>query len=253
MKRFYPLILSSLLIVGCSGEDSASDNASAAEASLSSPSAEPETPLATDLARPDANVPANEEGAFPLGWQVRLDRPNAEAIIGADSTADVHMVNMVPGWHFRTGSPRVILYHPASTATGSYTISSKIHLFDPGQRTEAYGLIFGGSDLDNENQTYLYFVIRRTGEFLVKHRVGDDTHVIKNWTANDAIVPYEAGVTEGMATNTLSVTVDGKNVAFFVNGEEVHTMTANSPTDGLVGFRFNHSVEAHIETLDVTM
>lgn len=265
MKRFYPLLITALLITGCSETESERNiseldkaNPASTEA-VSSPADAPDNlpdgsdAMASNLTRPDANAPVNEDGAFPLGWQVRLDRPNAEAVVSADSTADVYMVNMVPGWHVRIGSPRAILYHPASTATGSYTVSSKIHLFDPGPRTEAYGLIFGGSNLDNDDQEYLYFVIRRTGEYLVKHRTGDETHIVQNWTENDAIVPFESDVTEGTAANTLAVSVDGDQVSFSVNDVEVYSMTSAYPTDGIVGFRFNHGINAHIETFDVEM
>jgi hypothetical protein len=262
MKSFFTLVLAVFLISGCAEKDAelTAEKVTPAgtEAVAGTSGATESLPggseiSALDLARPDATAPTNGNGVFPLGWEVRLDRPNAEAVISADSTADVYLVNMTPGWHFRTRAPRVILYHPASTATGSYTISSKIHLFDPGPRTEAYGLIFGGSDLGGENQAYLYFVIRRTGEYLVKHRIGDQTHVVQDWTAHESIVPFEPGSDIATATNTLTVSVDGDMVSFLVNDVEVHSMTSTYPTDGLVGFRFNHGVEAHIESLDVTM
>ena len=53
-------------------------------------------------------------------------------------------------------NPALFFYHPASTAEGSYTVSSKIHLFPPGQRNEGYGLILGGQNLDNDSQSYIY-------------------------------------------------------------------------------------------------
>ncbi len=262
MRRILVPLMALLLIAGCSEKEKSSSEdysdqsanvTSATPAPMDNPDA-PDSITDENLTRPDADDPVNGPGEFPLGWIVRLDRPNPDVIIGRDkTTADVSFVNMTPGWHFATKTPRIILYHPASTASGSYTVTSKIHLFDPGTRTEAYGLIFGGSDLDGDAQQYLYFVIRRSGEYLVKQRQGDDTVVIKDWTAHKAIVGYDenSGPT---ATNTLAVSVTGNTIAFSVNNMEVYSMPRGDyQTDGLVGFRFNHGIETHIESFDVTI
>jgi len=250
MKRLYTLLLAGLLLTGCAETDS--------EDPMDAPASEGSAPAAVDtdqLSRPDALNPVNEVLAYPLGWQVRLDRPNPEVVIGADTTGtDVYFANMTPGWHFKTTEPRVILYHPASTAEGEYTVSSIIHLFTPGRRNEAYGLIFGGKNLDADDQEYLYFVIRRSGEFLLKKRLGDDTEVIHDWTSHDAIVPFPEDSDEVTAKNTLSIEVGAETVKFFINEAQVlEVPAADLDTDGLVGFRMNHGVEAHIESLDVTM
>ncbi len=119
-------------------------------------------------ARPDPENPVGENLQVPPDWSVRLDDPRAEAVIGADAeTADIFFVSMTPGWHVTTG-PRAIFHHPGSSATGDYFAESKIHLFDPGERREAFGLFFGGRDLDGAARAYEYFVIRNSGEFLIK-------------------------------------------------------------------------------------
>ncbi len=46
----------------------------------------------------------------------------------------------------------------------------------------AYGLFVGGQDLEGDDQKYLYFLIRRSGEFLIKTRAGDETSVVHPWT-----------------------------------------------------------------------
>ena len=171
--------------------------------------------------------------------------------MGADSTADIYFVNMMPGWHITTG-PAAILYHPGSTAEGEWSAEAKIHLFDPGDRREAFGLIFGGRDLAGEGQSYDYFVIRRTGEFLVKRRTGAETSVIVPWTAHDAIVAY-GPETEGAVANTLAVKVDDDEVIFTINGVEVTRLPrAGVNTDGVVGLRINHGLNVHVETFSVT-
>ena len=170
----------------------------------------------------------------------------------SDETDDVFFVSMTPGWHVTLKRPRGIFYHPASTAAGSYSVSSMIHLFPPGERNEGYGLIFGGQNLDVDNQSYLYFLLRRSGEFLVKRRMGDDTEILADWQANDAIVPYTEE-TEVTTTNTLGIAVDDSTISFYVNDVEVHSMEKGDlVTDGIIGFRFNHGINVHVQTLDVT-
>ena len=203
-------------------------------------------------ARPDANNPAGENLEFPPGWKYRLDVADPNMVVGSDTaTSDIWFVTMTPGWHVTTKRPRAILYHPAITASGSFTASSKIHLMYPGDRNEAYGLFFGGNNLESDAQSYLYFLIRRSGEFLVKRRLGDGTETLKDWTAHEVIVPYDNS-TEVIATNTLAVSVDETSITYMVNDAVVHTMEKGDlNTDGIIGLRYNHGIDSHVETLDV--
>jgi hypothetical protein len=201
--------------------------------------------------RPDPAVPQGENLAIPEGWQWRLDRADAEAhlVSGTEPVkTDVRFVNMTPGWHITTG-PAVILYHPALSAQGSYRAEAKFHLFPPGERNESFGLFVGGSDLDGEDQSYLYFLIRKTAEFLVKRRDGDSTSVVHEWTAHPAIVPYTSD-TEGTATNILAVEAAADSMIFFVNDQKVAAVPrASLPADGLVGLRVNHALNVHVSDL----
>jgi hypothetical protein len=157
---------------------------------------------------------------------------------------------MTPGWHVTTG-PAAILYHPASTGEGAYRASTEIHLFDPGDRREAYGLFVGGKDLEADHQSYLYFVLRNSGEFLVKRRAGAETHVVQDWTAHPAVVKYTAGAGASVK-NALAVEVGDETVRFFVNGQEVASHPrAGLQTDGVVGLRVNHHLNLHVSDLKV--
>jgi len=234
-----------LILAGCGAE---SDSGPSDDAVIVS-----ETPLSEDaMLRPDANNPVNESLQVPLGWQVRLDSPDPDVVIGADSaSADIWFVTMTPGWHVTVKRPRAIFYHPTSRAEGAFSVSSRIHLFPPGNRNEGYGLIIGGQQLENDQQSYVYFLLRRSGEFLIKQRTGNETETLFGWEANDAIVPYTEE-TEGTITNTLGIQVGDTKLTFFVNDTQVHSMEkADLQTDGIVGFRFNHGVNVHVETFDV--
>jgi hypothetical protein len=204
--------------------------------------------------RPDPREPEGANLSTPPTWHVRFDAGHGDhgdhGTVGSDSTADIFFVNMVPGWHITTG-PAAIFYHPASTGEGEYRAEALIHLFDPGDRTEAFGLMFGGQNLEGDDIAYDYFVIRKTGEFLVKRRTGSETSVIIPWTSHDAIVAFPAGA-DGPVANTLALDVGEAEVAFLVNGQEVARLPRGSvQTDGIVGLRINHGLNVHVETFAV--
>jgi hypothetical protein len=171
-------------------------------------------------------------------------------ISSSPDSADIYFVNMTPGWHITTG-PAGIYYHPANTASDEYEISTVFHFFNPGERNrEAYGIFLGGENLDNDNQAYLYFLIRNTGEFLIKKRISSETEVIKNWTTSDSINIYTGGNEDSSVKNTLHVTVSKSDITFHINGTEIATVPTDSySTDGLYGFRVNHSINLHISDL----
>lgn len=201
--------------------------------------------------RPDPTTPQGENMAVPEGWHFRLDRPNPDTRLIAESDAghdNIHFVNMTPGWHVTTG-PAAILYHPALTVSGPYRARAEYHLFPPGDRNEAFGLFVGGSNLDADDQSYLYFLIRKSGEFLIKRRDGSETSVVKDWTAHPSIVPHTAETT-GSVKNVLAVTRESDALTFYVNGTEVATVPPDDlPVDGVVGLRVNHALNVHVSDL----
>ncbi len=201
--------------------------------------------------RPDPQKPQGENLQVPPTWKVRLDQPNPNVTIGPDAeTADIRFVNMTPGWHVTTG-PAAIFYHPASTAEGNYRAETTIHLFDPGRRNEAFGLFLGGQNLDGDDLSYDYFLIRKTGEFLLTRRAGAETAVLQNWTKHAAVVPYGPDA-EGSVENTLAVEVGAETVDFYVNGEKVASKPrAEIATDGVVGLRINHGLNVHVSEFKV--
>jgi hypothetical protein len=192
----------------------------------------------------DHGAMATTEG-MPDGWVMRFDRSSA--------TADmVDFQVMEPGWHVTTGrAGSGIYWQPGMTATGAFTASTKIHLFSPAEHAEAFGIFLGGRDLGEENQEYLYFLVRQTGQYLIKRRAGNDTENVVGWTAHEAIPETPAGA-EGSTEYDLSVDVGEDQVAFMVNGATVHTLPrAELQTDGLVGIRINHMLNVHVEELTV--
>jgi hypothetical protein len=195
-------------------------------------------PLAAQ--QPDAK-PASRP-ALPDGWQVRLDRANA-------NPAAIKFSTMAPGWHVTAG-PSAIYWNPQNTGTGQYEVRSSMVLMKPSAHPEAYGLFFGGKNLDQDDQRYTYFLVRQDGKYLIKHRAGSETHTVVDWTAHPAVKAPEG---QGEVTNDLAVRVASDSVRFLVNGQQVNAFprSAIADIDGQVGLRINHNLDVHVARLEV--
>lgn len=197
-----------------------------------------------DHTRPDHAGMASHEG-MPDGWLMRFDRSNA-------TTDMLDFQVMEPGWHVKTGRAGAGIYwQPEMTASGEYTVRSSYHLFNPASHAEAFGLFIGGAELDAEGQEYLYFLVRQTGEYLIKRRTGEETANVVGWTAHEAIPEAPAGE-PGPTAYELAIAVGEAEVDFLVNGTTVHTLPkADIETDGAVGLRINHMLDVHVQGLAV--
>ena len=185
-----------------------------------------------------------QAGKRPDGWRVRLDEP------GPDSTK-LAFASMAPGWHVTTG-PAAILWNPATTATGSFKAESNIYLFKPASgHAEAFGVFVGGASLDAANESYVYFMIRNDGQYLVKQRAGKDTKDVIPWTKSPAIKLFDGK--EESVGNLLTVVATPATVDFLINGTTVASRPrADLAADGIVGLRVNHNLNLHVSKLDVT-
>jgi len=159
---------------------------------------------------------------------------------------------MPPGWHVTSG-PAAIYWDPASEASGAFRVDMEVYLFDPGQRREAFGIFVGGRDLEGAGQSYVYFLIRNGGEFIVKRRLGPDTPTVAPWSRNDAILSYADRGDDASVKNVLTVEADDRELRFLVNGVRVWTgPRSDFPVDGRFGFRVNHGLNLHVSRLEAT-
>jgi hypothetical protein len=179
----------------------------------------------------------------PKGWMVRADRSTSAS--DPDGAGTIKFQSMGGGFHATTPQAAVF-WNPANTATGAYTVKGTFVLQKPSGHNNYYGIVFGGSDLDNAKQAYTYFLVSQDGTWLIKKRNGDvDTQNVAAKTANDAIKKPDAS---GKSTNALEVRVGADKVDFVVNGTVVHSMPkAGLKTDGIYGIRSNHLLEVHID------
>lgn len=185
----------------------------------------------------------------PKGWMVRSDHStNAE---DPDAAGDIKFMAMGSGFHIV--SPQAAVYwNPADTASGNYGLKGTFKLIKTTGYLEYYGLVFGGSDLQAPNQSYLYFVITDDGTWLVKRRTGSSTVSISDKTPSNAVKKPDAS---GTCTNTLEVRVMGNKVEFVINGVVVSTMPKSgtlAQTNGIYGMRINHHLEVQVDGFGVS-
>ena len=189
---------------------------------------------------------AAQDQERPADWQLRTDRPGMD-------TSEIFFVNMEPGWHITSG-PAAIYYHPDRRASGAFRVESEIFLFDPEGRREAFGVFVGGQDLEADSQRYVYFLIRASGEFLIKQRQGSETPTLVGWTQHDAVVPWSAkGAEDATVKNVLALEAHDDHVRFLVNDVEVSRLPRSElDVEGIVGLRVNHALNLHVSSLDVS-
>ncbi|MFL5617950.1 MAG: hypothetical protein ACJ79A_06075 [Gemmatimonadaceae bacterium] len=201
---------------------------------------------AAPLAAQGANDPTHKVagGALPAGWMGRTDRPT-------DKLTDAKFVAMGSGFHATSG-PAAIFWNPKTVTSGPFTATTTVTQTKAPMHPEAYGIFFMGKDLDTPQQSYMYFLVRGDGKFLVNHRAGAQVHKVIDWTENAAVVKADAN---GKATNKLTVdATKSDSLRFLVNGKQVAALPANQfgTTNGLVGLRVNHNLDVHIAELTVT-
>ena len=185
----------------------------------------------------------------PKGWKVRPDRSTSAS--DPDAAGDIKFVTMGSGFH-ATNPQAAVYWNPSNEATGNYTLKGTFTLMKPSGHVNYYGLVFGGSDLEGPQQSYLYFVVAQNGTWLIKRRNGDATENIAPKTPNDAVKKPDD---TGKSTNALEVRVGADKVDFVVNGTVVHSAPrtgALAKTDGIYGIRVNHLLEVQVDGLGVS-
>lgn len=186
----------------------------------------------------------------PQGWKVRAD--HSTSATDPDGAGKITFVTSGSGFH-ATNPTAAVYWNPADTATGAYTLKGAFTLMKPSTHTNYYGLVFGGSNLDNAQQKYLYFVVAQNGTWLIKNRDGDAaTGTIAPKTPSDAVKKPDD---TGKSTNELEVRVGADKIDYVVNGQVVHSTPktgATANTDGIYGIRVNHILEVQIDGFGVS-
>jgi hypothetical protein len=183
----------------------------------------------------------------PAGWKVRADRSTSAT--DPDAAGTIKFTTEGKGFH-AVNPQAAVFWNPANTAKGNYTLKGTFTLNEPSGHNNYYGLVFGGSNLEGAEQSYLYFLVAQDGSFLVKRRMGDaKTDDVVAKTPSAAIKKPEAN---GKSTNVLEVRVLADKVDYVVNGTVVGSSPkAGLPTDGIWGIRVNHLLNVNIDDIGV--
>ena len=209
------------------GAACASDDDAAAEDTAMGDSA------AAQAMTDDPDMRPEGSNGVPSGFEGRVDRASQQL-------SDVRYTALSDGkWEVVTG-PHHIAYQPGDTASGAYTVSATLEQMESPTHPESFGVFIGGQDLEGDGQRYGYFMVRGTGDYLIKTREGEGTSNVVGWTASPAIPKADA---TGKATYQLTVQVEQDSVRFSVNGTPVTSIARGGiPTDGVAGVRIGHNL-----------
>jgi hypothetical protein len=222
-------LLAAALLLACAGEKQNGDESTLADTVASA------TPATASGSSDDPDQPTGGSGV-PQGYVGRTDRAN-------QNIAEAKYAPSGNRWEITTG-PAHIVYAAKDSATGRYTATATFDQLEAPQHPEAFGIFIGGRNLDQPSQQYTYFVVRGTGEYLVRVRDGDKTRDVLNWRGG-ANVPKADNA--GKATYKLAAQVRADSVRFMINDKPVAAVAKSGiPTDGVAGLRVNHNL--HVMT-----
>ena len=134
-----------------------------------------------------------------------------------------------------------------TVSSGNMHVQATFRQFDaPVGYREAYGIFVGGLDLRTPEQEYTYLLIRPTGDFLVKRRIGAITETLVDWQPHPSVRTVEA---EGdLPLNTLGIDVFQGETHFVVNGDVVWVESASRVRPyGVAGVRVNHRLDVRVD------
>jgi hypothetical protein len=198
-------------------------------------------PLPTDSA---ALTPVETELA---SWDMRLDD-------AADAGGFQMTEQPGGGWTVKTGpTGSAITWRDQDMVQGGgfHAKAAMEERSAPADHREGYGIFVGGRNLQQPDQQYTYFLVRGSGDYLIKRRDGAATPTYKDWTPSEAIKKV---VNAGAVTqNVLEVRVEPEVTHFYVNGTEVTSL----PTDqvqpyGVAGLRINHGLDMVVSSFEVS-
>lgn len=182
----------------------------------------------------DARPP--EVALLPGGYRVLLDGDRRDP--GQFTTAE-----SPEGIRVTTG-PGGIAWRPGDTiSSGDFRVEASFTLTGaPVAYREGYGIFVGGRDLDGPSPRYLYLMVRPTGEYMVKRRVGSATETLVDWIPHEAV---QGVVADGdTPVNSIAIEARGREVRFLVNGAAVYLLPLEEARpNGVTGLRVSHRLD----------
>jgi len=205
------------------------------------------SPLAAQ--RGDPTMTVTGSGKLPDGWMLRFDPTRGGA--PAPPMNAVSFETMGSGFHVKSG-PAAIYYNTKDMGSGQFQITATFKQSKSMQH-EAFGVFFGGANLQDSTQSYIYMVIKPfdgTVRIARRNSNGRPTDIVaENAAAPEAAINRDSP-TDGSATNTLLIHVAKDTVHFAINGKVVKAIAKSAlggSTDGQAGLRINHNMDLHID------
>ncbi len=196
---------------------------------------------ASEAPPPDATEPLPDTREGPLSsFEVRLDSESSDPALFQIAEDD-------DGIRVQTGPAGIVYREMDAVLSGDLQVQATFHQFGapPGYR-EAYGIFVGGIDVPGPGLHYSYLLMRPSGDYLVKRRIGAITETLVDWTAHPSV---QTVVAEGdEPVNTLGIDVYGGETHFVVNGDVVHIEAASRVRPyGVAGVRVNHRLDVRVD------
>ena len=181
-------------------------------------------------------------------WDVRFDGPAADAG-GLQMSEEAG-----GGWAVKTGPTggAVTWRDRDMVEGGGMQVKATLAARSAADAGSGYGIFVGGRHLKDPDQAYTSFLIRGTGEYMIKRREGASSPTYVDWTPNAAIQKAAAAGAGAPVQNTLEVRAEPDVTHFFVNGTEVKSL----PTDqaqpyGTAGLRLDQGIDLTMTSFEM--
>ena len=205
----------------------------------------------------DASRKVTGGGITAAGWKGRVDA-NEAAKGGKIEDSKFAQV----GSEFRLNNgPAAIYWHPAQTASGSYTVSATFtepKYMSSNDHPHPYGIFIGGSKLDTDQATFVYCTPYGNGSFIVRGMGPAPFRVSQGRsTPHEAVKKAEPG---GSVTQEVAWVVTPEKAECKINGVVVGTYPKADlvgagkleSLDGIAGIRVAHNVDVNVSNWKIS-
>src|SRR5262249_39714535 len=210
----------------------------------------------TCLSAQDADRVIPGGGIHVQGWTGKVDAASARQ---GRSVNDAKFNQEGNDLHVTTG-PATTFWNPANIASGDYTVKATFRepkFMDLNSHPHSYGIFIGGSAMGTDQMSLLYCVTYGSGDVMVRG-FGPSVFTLLREQPNAAV--HKAPAVGQPVTQEIMWRVKGGRAECSVNGNivaaydksEIVTSGKLQSTDGVVGIRFTHTVEAVISGLSMT-
>ena len=192
----------------------------------------------------DGGAPPEESGetgeAARPSYTLRLDSESSDL-------EEFQLVEDDDGIRVQSGPAGIAYRSDDLVSSGDFHVEATFLQYGaPLGYREAYGIFVGGIDLEGPDLEYTYLLVRPTGDFLVKRRIGEITETLADWTPSDAVRRVLEEGDEPL--NTLAVDVFDGETRFMVNHAIVFSLPATRVRPyGIAGIRVNHRLDVRVD------